>query len=648
MPGTRFSTMTALAASAWAGTGLITLLPKDPAYAANSRFVLTLSVFALVGIGMNSGIVAWRSFHENRLRRRYEHVSSAVKDTLTHLRHETRLARRGRLAALNLSLAAVGLHFAAHWPQSGWVAATRPFFGYFAIGALAAVPLLALRQRGHYVNTLFLKRYLQEQVDHLGPEASARRPVPSAPSGVVVTGPGRFKVGDFEWRFEDLQTNVLVLGQTGAGKTLSVLNNLLGGVLASHGTEETKIAGLVLDAKGDWLGRMDKLCTRLGRSDDLVVLDPETWATHGETARSIAWNPLDNDEPAREVATRIVAALAMIGLQSGAEGSYFLDSARGFLEHAIILVRAAMRGDAPSLLDVLGLSQESEAETPLYHDLIRRIGERYPEEVPADVLHAIAYFERNWGAMADRERSGLRGTINQILAEFLGDPFAEIFTRPSTVDIGELIDNGGLLHVHLPISRRPRLSRLVNTLLKLEFQRQILLRPDKVRPSFLLADEFQTAYTVGDGTGDSDFFERSRQSNHASIVAVQNLSSFLKGTRNAADVRNLAGNCGVKIFLRNTEEETLRWASALFGQRSEIVITTQEQAALVTGWSRRRHTSYGRSTRSLPKVPPEAFPALVIPGRGPEGPFHAEALVHLGSRGAVEHLRLNWPINLLE
>jgi hypothetical protein len=124
--------------------------------------------------------------------------------------------------------------------------------------------------------------------------------------------------------------------------------------------------------------------------------------------------------------------------------------------------------------------------------------------------------------MADRQKSAVRGTITQLLDEFLVPPFRDIFTGRSTVSIEDVIDRGLLFYVHMPAANRERMSRIVNTLIKLEFERHVLQRPRKERPSFMLIDE--TVYTVGDGRGDSDFFEGSRESNHANVIAAQNIS----------------------------------------------------------------------------------------------------------------------------
>ena len=108
----------------------------------------------------------------------------------------------------------------------------------------------------------------------------------------------------------------------------------------------------MLDAKGDFFRKFAFVCEQLGRGADLVTLDPSAWAEAGRTSRSVAWNPLDNDDDALEIASRLIAALRLLGLEQGNEGSFFLDSAKAYLRHAISLVRAAAGDDAPSIVDV--------------------------------------------------------------------------------------------------------------------------------------------------------------------------------------------------------------------------------------------------------------------------------------------------------
>jgi hypothetical protein len=100
------------------------------------------------------------------------------------------------------------------------------------------------------------------------------------------------------------------------------------------------------------------------------------------------------------------------------------------------------------------------------------------------------------------------------------------------------------------------MAQTVGTLLKVEYGRLVLIRGNKPRPSFFFCDEFRVFFTTDSETNDADFFERSRGSNHANIIATQNFPAMLKGGAEGHSVDNLLGNCATKIFLRNTDPQT--------------------------------------------------------------------------------------------
>lgn len=629
----------------------IALWPKDPTPASDSRFALTALLFTTILVAIAGSHLSWRRYRELARLERYGEASSAVRDTLTFLRNEATLAARGRLFMMCTSVAALGLYVISHWPQAE---ALRPFqtsFATLAIASCAMIPLLALRNRHHALNKHYLGRYLREQLGHLQFRASPRRHNRKKVPLVEPLGADGFKVGGFAFSFEDLSKNFLCVGIIGSGKTVCVLNGMLSGLIATFKQPGEEIAGLVLDAKsdadgnGDFFRKLKILCRQHGRLDDLYILDPNRWTDAKCTRDSIAWNPLDNDDDALEVATRIVAVLRVLGLTVGKDGSFWLDSGKTFLRHSIVLVKEAKLGESPSILDVFRLAQEGEDSTPHYHKVLKAISARYPGAVPQAILDAISFFENEWQMMAQGQRSAVVGTITQLLDEFQIDPFSEIFTKPSTISIPQIIDEGHILYVNMPISRRERMSRFVSTLIKLEYQRHILNRKGKVRKSFFLADEFQVFFTVGEGRGDSDFTERSRESGHANLLGIQGITSLLKHTANENDVANLMGHIGIKCILRITEPKSKSWASELFGQRSEVVVSINEPAA-GTMWGKHRHTSYSRSARSLPRFPNDVFTHLTIPIRG-KSQF-AESLMHFASRETIEHHRHYWPVNPLE
>ena len=99
----------------------------------------------------------------------------------------------------------------------------------------------------------------------------------------------------------------------------------------------------------------------------------------------------------------------------------------------------------------------------------------------------------------------------------------------------ELIEQGKVVALNFPSSGNPGLARMIGTLMKVDFQRAVLGRVQKMedeperkfRPVLFLCDEYHAFATVGesDPTGDEKFFSLSRQSRCIPIVATQSISS---------------------------------------------------------------------------------------------------------------------------
>ena len=73
--------------------------------------------------------------------------------------------------------------------------------------------------------------------------------------------------------------------------------------------------------------------------------------------------------------------------------------------------------------------------------------------------------------------------LTTMIDQFLSEPYRTIFSGRSTVRLGDVLDQGKLFYVFMPLEERSAMSRVVNAMIKQEFYRQVLLRRDKTRPS---------------------------------------------------------------------------------------------------------------------------------------------------------------------
>src|SRR5262249_10135005 len=111
-----------------------------------------------------------------------------------------------------------------------------------------------------------------------------------------------------------------------------------------------------------------------------------------------------------------------------------------------------------------------------YERLIRILTRRYPDRVPIDVETAVDYFETEFRTLPDRQLAGVRSEVNHLADDFSTWPITEMISGRSTIRIADVIDQGKLLYVHLPLAGRERMSRILTNLIRLEFQREILRR----------------------------------------------------------------------------------------------------------------------------------------------------------------------------
>jgi hypothetical protein len=145
-----------------------------------------------------------------------------------------------------------------------------------------------------------------------------------------------------------------------------------------------------------------------------------------------------------------------------------------------------------------------------------------------------------------------------------------------------LIEQGKICALNFPVSLNAGLARILGTMLKLDFERAVLLRIPEIdrnkhkyfRQVFLMCDEYQTFATVGesDPIGDEKFFSLSRQSKCISIVATQSISS-LKSTLSGESYRTLLQTFRTKIFLALSDDFSTRFASELCGREDKPFVT---------------------------------------------------------------------------
>ena len=455
--------------------------------------------------------------------------------------------------------------------------------------------------------------------------------VSDTPETLVINADYSFQAGGESWNWDQLHANCIVFGQTGSGKTVCVLNALLDGLLGSAAKMGVCPGGLILDPKGDFGDKLAILMARYGWQDQLRIIDPS------DTYRSERWNPLDSTDDEVELASRISAVMdAAKGKKSDGDDSFWIGESTKFVRHSIALLRATNEGFPPSLVDILKLSMS--------FDAINERTQKLTVRTSSDEA-ALNFFADEWTSKADEHRTSVQGYVSNMLDAFSLEPYRTVFSGRSTVKIADAIRDGQIVYLRMPVAEKETMARVIGTAIKLEFYREVLKAVNKPRPSLFVCDEFQVFMTTLEGKGDAEFFERNRQSNHVNLIATQNLPALTRHTPNNKEpAMSLLGNCTTKIFLRNNDKETNKFASELFGQ--EIAIAGGRTFSPGTG--RFGLGSVGTSTTdTYDQVSREdRFAILKIPSKRIPGANFCEAIIHSAANPeGADRRKTRWPLH---
>ena len=167
----------------------------------------------------------------------------------------------------------------------------------------------------------------------------------------------------------------------------------------------------------------------------------------------------------------------------------------------------------------------------------------------------------------------------------------------------ELIESGNVVGLNFPVALNPVLAKTIGTLMKIDYQRAVLLRIPKMhrergryfRPTVFICDEYQNFATVGgdNPTGDERFLSISREPKCIPIVATQSISSLRDALPNQG-IKTLLQAFRTKVFLSTTDPDTARYASEMCGKtdRTRISYTVSESSTNANvGWLSGRTSS---------------------------------------------------------
>ena len=419
------------------------------------------------------------------------------------------------------------------------------------------------------------------------------------------------------WTVRDSCTGLICFGMTGSGKSSGPLRSIALRFL------ELKFGGIVFCAKPDECETWEGYASETGRSDDLIRLSENTFAfLNYEMER-----PAGTGGGQIENVVDIFLEVTKIGKDKRAatNDEYWQNAIKQFLRNTISLlvmaheavtlpnikmtidtalrgndVAEAMKGYCSDFKAFCSSKRYAEfiagQNEDGYNEAVRQFDLEYTESqgkalnnkvlaatrqyanmlilkaiyfgkgTGPDYELALNYFLTEFPQLDERTRSNTISSFTVLADSMLRGEFLRCFGAPqSSFSLESLYREGKILIVDQDVKRYGLVGQITAAIIKLCFERMIERREDITQddalPVFLWADEAQ--YFSLDN--DQMFQTTARSSRTLTVYATQNISNLQEGYGKEKS-SSLLGNLGTKIFCKNGDYETNKWAADSIGQ----------------------------------------------------------------------------------
>ena len=350
-----------------------------------------------------------------------------------------------------------------------------------------------------------------------------------------------------------LYQNVLITGSIGSGKTSGAVSRLLYPLLKSGK------GGLILDVKGNFVGKVEEMCKRCGRISDLKVIS--------KTSNGY-FEILSNSISSLELAGRIKQILELLSVNNNSD-SYWLDKVENFLTNIFVLMKYL---DKFSMLELHRLVTEEKYLQTCLSKVKEMVVKTPPDDKLAfEISNMINFITKEFEMLDSRVKSIIKSEITRftipLITEYdLYNQFCEKGAKEEIV-----FDEKSIIVLSVPIGENRTLSKILATILKLEFQKFVLSNISNPIPVFFIADEFQEFCNVAD----TNFLSLSREAKCINIISTQSYSSLKSTLKNEENTRVLIQNLVNKIWFRNDDIYTV---SEVIKQLGKINIVRENKS----------------------------------------------------------------------
>jgi type IV secretory pathway TraG/TraD family ATPase VirD4 len=436
------------------------------------------------------------------------------------------------------------------------------------------------------------------------------------PSRLIV-----LRLGGFTWSMEDFCRGWLITGQIGTGKTSGAINTMLWQVTRSCPTW----GGVCVDDKGLYWETLSSMLRRLGREQDLILLQVRPTDASPEWKPTHTFNFLDEPHLPYSAKAKIICDVAA-SLGQRTEQSFFRVQAQVQMEFAFQVLATAE----------LPVTLENAYNLLTSDSVLKDVMELLAQNNTPVAKQLAEHYEGAFRSQPAEQLGGIKTTVANFLKYFTDPGIAEVFCPAKSSFSFDDLDRGKIICISLP-QRYYVERRYINTLLKLAFYSHALRRFDKpavsrVKDNLLIlwADEAQKIVTASDdGMSDYNVVDVIREARATVVAATQSYQSLMPPMGEERKAKVFIANMANRVTFCAADEESARIAADTLGKHHAKRRTY--------GWSAgKRTTSWTEEDRywlepyELRKL--RAFEAIV---QHCNGRFRKVCLPPLGPDGRV-------------
>lgn len=455
-----------------------------------------------------------------------------------------------------------------------------------------------------------------------------------------------------------LFTGVAVFGAIGSGKTAGVMYPAAKQLFSYAANDPArKLSGLVLEVKGDFCRKVKDILEAEGRGEDYVELAFD---------RHYRYNPLHSDLSASALAFKI--STLVNNLYGAGKEPFWQQAYCDLCTWLITLYRLVdgyitmydlfecsidrkklqkmiQAGEKKFQLDYIVIAKSDYAgcaeledkgfipdgaammtladpvieailaRNKIEFDYVSESGQKEDTEEGRLFKECSKWFYGHWQQLDTKLETSIVAGLEVLVAPFALNaelqwtlcPPKEYSEGKPFPQFSDLIESGQVAALNFPIATDPAISRMVATLMKMDFQNAMLRRIPSVtaesRAAVFTCDEYHELATAGvrDPSGDDHFFALSRQSKCIPIVATQGIASLQSALPH--DSWRVVLQCfRTKVFLAMADDASCKNAADLCGHdmqlRPSYSISESGQDArldMVTGKTGSKKASVGVS-----------------------------------------------------